>query len=145
MGSPLKNQVRDELHNCHRYTCLVILAQKPPEIPLEAYRLCIPTGSPRFEVAYVSLSLFFGNLLPVFSEEEPSLNVSLPLRCHDLFCDRLLQPQSRSVSAQWPAQHLANDHGRLDRIFLCNIQRPSAVFDYGVDHGGKFHHHSSTI
>jgi hypothetical protein len=47
---------------------LAFLAQQLPEIPLEAYRLCMITGSPRFQEAYVSLSLSFGNLLPIFSE-----------------------------------------------------------------------------
>ncbi|KAF9645636.1 hypothetical protein BDM02DRAFT_485251 [Thelephora ganbajun] len=34
-------------------------SQKMPGIPLQAYNLCIFTRSPRFELAYMSLSLFF--------------------------------------------------------------------------------------
>ena len=35
-----------------------------PPIPLQAYNLCIFTRSPRFELLYMSLSLFFGNSSP---------------------------------------------------------------------------------
>ena len=55
-------------HSYHQHACLVLLASTTPEIPLEAYKLCIRIGSTRFEVAYVSLSLFFGNLSLICSE-----------------------------------------------------------------------------
>ena len=43
---------------------LGFLALEMPPIPLPAYRLCAHAASPRFETAYMSLSLLFGNWPP---------------------------------------------------------------------------------
>jgi len=56
------------------------LAREMPPIPLPAYHLCIFTRSPRFEIPYMALSLFFGNWSPAFSgislsDQPPFLDV----------------------------------------------------------------------
>ena len=75
--SPQKNQVRDGLHDYYRYQYHISLALEMPQIPLPAYRLCEFTRSPRFELAYVSLSLFFGNSLRASSNLSHSTQASL--------------------------------------------------------------------
>ena len=48
------------------------------DIPLEAYKMCVYSRSRRFELVYVSLSMFFGKASPIprefFAEEEPNLS-----------------------------------------------------------------------
>ena len=69
--------------------------------------------------------------------------MSLALRCHDFFRDCLCQLPNRVVAAGWSTQHLANDNGRLNHVFLGYLQLSFAVFDYAVGHEGKFYHSSA--
>jgi hypothetical protein len=48
------------------------LAQSMPDIPLQAYNLCIYSRSAHLELAYMALSLSFGNLFPSYSQGLPS-------------------------------------------------------------------------
>ena len=59
----------------------VSLALEMPSIPLPAYHMCGSVRNYRFEMAYLTLSLFFGNRSPTSS------SVSLPTRT--LFLDAM--------------------------------------------------------
>ena len=60
-----KKGARDELQLPQGLTPL-FAAQSMPSIPLQAYNLCIFSRSPRLELAYMSLSLSFGEFFLPF-------------------------------------------------------------------------------
>ena len=107
-----------------------------PEIPLEAFNLCVFTRSPRLELVYMSLSLFFGAFLPHVLRNS-SLKEVFVLRRHDIFCDRFCRFQKQTLAANVPTQHPANGPGGFYRVLLGDIQLTSGVFGYAVDDEGK--------
>ena len=60
-----------------------------------------------------------------------------PLRRHGFLCDYFHQPRNWVVAAGWSPQHLANDPGRRNRLFLGHIQFSFPDCDCGVSYEGE--------
>ena len=91
-----------------------------PEIPLQAYNICIFSRSPRLELVYMSLSLSFGSFFS-HTLKDSQLKVNLAFRCHDIFCDSPRQHRDWDFTARWSTEYLSNGRGRLDHLFFGDI------------------------
>ena len=115
-----------------------------PPIPLPTPRTCTFTRSPRFETAYMSFSLFFGNRSP--TPPHLTFNTSPSLRCHGLLCGRFHKLWNRVVvrdgvvAPGWSARDLTNDLGRRDRLFFGHIHYAFVGIGPGVGSEGELEH-----
>lgn len=73
-----ENQARNGVYDELKLSYPTSSAERVPDIPLEAYKMCVFSRSRFLELAYVCMSMFFGKASPIpresFAEGEPHLS-----------------------------------------------------------------------